>query len=1671
MAQFPTPFGGNLDIWAITVEERAKHDQQFHSLKPTSGFITGDQARNFFFQSGLPQPVLAQIWALADMNNDGRMDQLEFSIAMKLIKLKLQGYQLPSALPPVMKQPPIALSGAPGFATLPKSSSFSRSGPGSQLNTKLQKAQSFDVASVPPVAEWAVPQSSRLKYRQLFNSHDKTMSGHLTGPQARTILMQSSLPQAQLATIWNLSDIDQDGKLTAEEFILAMHLIDVAMSGQPLPPVLPPEYIPPSFRRVRSGSGVSAVSSVSVDQRLPEEPALEEEQQQLEKKLPVTFEDKKRENFERGNLELEKRRQALLEQQRKEQERLAQLERAEQERKERERQEQERKRQLELEKQLEKQRELERQREEERRKEIERREAAKRELERQRQLEWERNRRQELLNQRNREQEDIVVLKAKKKTLEFELEALNDKKNQLEGKLQDIRCRLSTQRQEIESTNKSRELRIAEITHLQQQLQESQQMLGKLIPEKQLLNDQLKQVQQNSLHRDSLLTIKRALEAKELARQQLRDQLDEVEKETRSKLQEIDIFNNQLKELREIHNKQQLQKQKNLEAERLKQKEQERKTELEKQREAQRRIQDRDKQRLDRVQQEEEPQWQKKNQEDDKQKREETIKKKESEDKGKQEIQEKPSKLFQPHQEPVKPAVQAPWSNAGKAPLTISAQEDVKIVYYRALYPFESRSHDEITIQPGDIVMVDESQTGEPGWLGGELKGKTGWFPANYAEKIPESEVPASIKPIEAAPAPKVSVHETTTSLGTAASTECTTTANNWADFSSTWPANTNEKPETDNWDAWAAQPSLTVPSAGQLRQRSAFTPATVTGSSPSPVLGQGEKVEGLQAQALYPWRAKKDNHLNFNKNDVITVLEQQDMWWFGEVQGQKGWFPKSYVKLISGPIRKSTSMDSGSSESPASLKRVASPAAKATMSGEEYVAMYTYESSEQGDLTFQQGDMILVTKKDGDWWTGTLGDKTGVFPSNYVRLKDSEASGAAGKTGSLGKKPEIAQVIASYTATGPEQLTLAPGQLILIRKKNPGGWWEGELQARGKKRQIGWFPANYVKLLSPGTSKTTPTELPKSTALPSVCQVIGMYDYTAQNDDELAFNKGQIINVLNKEDPDWWKGEVNGQVGLFPSNYVKLTTDTDPSQQWCADLHLLDMLTPTERKRQGYIHELIVTEENYVNDLQLVTEIFQKPLMESELLTEKEVAMIFVNWKELIMCNIKLLKALRVRKKMSGEKMPVKMIGDILTAQLPHMQPYIRFCSCQLNGAALIQQKTDEVPEFKEFVKRLAMDPRCKGMPLSSFLLKPMQRVTRYPLIIKNIIENTPENHPDHSHLKHALEKAEELCSQVNEGVREKENSDRLEWIQAHVQCEGLSEGNLDCFTLYSALFFFFYFSQQLVFNSVTNCLGPRKFLHSGKLYKAKSNKELYGFLFNDFLLLTQIIKPLGSSGTDKVFSPKSNLQYKMYKTPIFLNEVLVKLPTDPSGDEPIFHISHIDRVYTLRAESINERTAWVQKIKAASELYIETEKKKREKAYLVRSQRATGIGRLMVNIVEGIELKPCRSHGKSNPYCEVTMGSQCHITKTMQDTLNPKWNSNCQFFIKDLEQDVLCITVFERDQFSPDDFLGRTEIRVADIKKDQGSKGPVTKCLLLHEVPTGEIVVRLDLQLFDEP
>lgn len=1150
MAQFPTAMNGGPNMWAITSEERTKHDKQFDNLKPSGGYITGDQARTFFLQSGLPAPILAEIWALSDLNKDGKMDQQEFSIAMKLIKLKLQGQQLPVVLPPIMKQPPMfsplisarfgmgsmpnlsipqplppvapittplssATSGtsvpplmmpAPlvpsvstsslpngtasliqplsipySSSTLPHASSYSLM-MGGFGGASIQKAQSLiDLGSSSSTSstaslsgnspktgtsEWAVPQPSRLKYRQKFNSLDKSMSGYLSGFQARNALLQSNLSQTQLATIWTLADIDGDGQLRAEEFILAMHLTDMAKAGQPLPLTLPPELVPPSFR---GGKQIDSINGT-----LPSYQKTQEEEPQ--KKLPVTFEDKRKANYERGNMELEKRRQALMEQQQREAERKAQKEKEEWERKQRELQEQEWKKQLELEKRLEKQRELERQREEERRKEIERREAAKQELERQRRLEWERIRRQELLNQKNREQEEIVRLNSKKKSLHLELEAVSGKHQQISGRLQDVRIRKQTQKTELEVLDKQCDLEIMEIKQLQQELQEYQNKLIYLVPEKQLLNERIKNMQlTNTPDSGMSLLHKKSLEKEELC-QRLKEQLDALEKETASKLSEMDSFNNQLKELRESYNTQQLALEQLHKIKRDKLKEIERK-----------RLEQIQKKKLEdeaarKAKQGKENLWREsiRKEEEEKQKRLQEEKSQEKTQEEERKAEAKPSE-------------------------TASA-----LVNYRALYPFEARNHDEMSFNSGDIIQVDEKTVGEPGWLYGSFQGKFGWFPCNYVEKMPSS---------EKAPSPKKALLPPTVSLS--------------ATSTSSQPLCSNQPASVTDYQNVSFS-NLTVNTSWQ--QKSAFT-RTVSPGSVSPIHGQGQAVENLKAQALCSWTAKKENHLNFSKHDVITVLEQQENWWFGEVHGGRGWFPKSYVKILPGSeVRR---------EEPEALYAAVNkkPTSTAYPAGEEYIALYPYSSVEPGDLTFNEGEEILVTQKDGEWWTGSIGERTGIFPSNYVKPKDQENFGNAGKSGTSNKKPEIAQVTSAYAASGAEQLSLAPGQLILILKKNTSGWWQGELQARGKKRQKGWFPASHVKLLGPSSERTTP-------AFHAVCQVIAMYDYVANNEDELNFSKGQLINVMNKDDPDWWQGEINGVTGLFPSNYVKMTTDSDPSQQ-----------------------------------------------------------------------------------------------------------------------------------------------------------------------------------------------------------------------------------------------------------------------------------------------------------------------------------------------------------------------------------------------------------------------------------------------------------------------------------------------------------------------------------------
>ncbi|XP_042887891.1 intersectin-1-like isoform X5 [Penaeus japonicus] len=1881
------------DPWIVTPGERVKHEEQFNTLRPAGVFITGEQAKGFFLQSRLPPPVLGIIWALSDVNGDGKMDIHEFSIACKLINLKLRGFNLPQTLPASLKQsacPPSSAGSTPilpGVAAAPVSSSAAQAqgstadaasvnapasvAPAGMIagSTGVRPVQSVvpggiplpgmvnqamptqplvpasmgavsgavpatsmpaapvgimnmagapaapmvaapvaqvapnmaqpmqaavppvsgiaavgPVASVPPVGipaapagipaapagipaapvgipaapggipaapvgipaapggipaapagapvqrtasqdsggaqtpgDWAVPQASKLKYTQVFNMTDRTKSGYLSGVQARNILIQSQLPQQALAQIWALSDVDNDGRLSCEEFVLAMFLCESAKAGSKIPTVLPADLIPPTNRRQRTssihsaGSGGTPVSEV------------------LGAANDNTFEDKRRENFEKGQAELERRRKALLDAQRRETEERLRREREEEAKREKARLDAERRRQEELEREMQRQREVEAQREQERKRQEEMREQARKDAELQRQQEWEKQRLQELMNVRQRQQENLLSLKAKNQSLTIELSTKEDRVKELTQKISETRVGVTEVKATIDTMRSTRDTYMADMNQLKASARDQNQRLLALNQEKARLKAR------NSAAAGAggieQAAVDASLANKQMVIKQLQEKVEELQKEFSMKEEDV---NNNISDLTVMKNDLQAT------AERCREIFTEYSSKREQVLGLREKLVNPDAAWGDDASSawagkgfgsggtsawnawpttEPKDAWPSSRADDS---GPTSIPQPEQE-------QHKPQETTEQHLPPARPPppstttttnmpsmattgtvneeeAQPPapqgfpatqkdiWgSNTTSAvgwgvhtstshssstttpttttstihpePATTAAEEPSTggALRYRALYQFDARNHDELSFMPGDIITVTMSENAEPGWLGGELCGQTGWFPEAYCE------------PIEGKAEPVVA-------------------------------SETQDRTQLEN------------------------IPEEIV-SAPAEQKKLGEAV------GVFPWRAKQNNHLSFNKGDRIVVREQQDQWWYGELNGAGGWFPHSFVKMVSGPDAV-TSPVSSPQEAPAE------PPMPENLVNDEiseyYQALYPYQSGEPGDLTFNAGEIILVVKKEGDWWHGIINQKCGIFPSNYVQILPNqfittrtgdtvaEQNGVMGgqiqqdveaemqpvaeqqvvteenQEAGKGKKPEIAQVIAPYDATSGNQLSLQRGQLVMIRKKTASGWWEGELQAKGKKRQIGWFPATYVKVLG-GSSRSTPVSMeltnredappdcvqsPQS-AQPQVTQVTitppaddpmaglsdasngfaeqveALYPYTAMNDDELTFEAGAIISVIDKEDAAWWKGTLNGVIGVFPSNYIQpyspntAAASGTPEGEFSlcyeekqnygtGDRHTwhFDPLSSEEQKRQNVIQEIISTEASYLCELQLVEQAFVQPMRSSGIVTEKELDLIFVNWSELILVNSYFDKALKVRCVNSNGGF-ITMVADVLCQQIAQLTPYLRFCSLQIQGATLLGEKCSAGGPWANLIKQCQEQPTVRGLTLTSFLLKPMQRITRYPLLIKELLKYTPEGHPDHHNSQEALVAATTLCAQVNEAVSQRDNTDKLEWMQRQVICEGLQE--------------------RLVFNSLTNTLGPRKLLHTGVLNKTKSKRELVMFLLSDFLLLTTPSKSVAShTSLAALERALTSLSCTMYRKPMFLTDVRIEV--DKESELCFTLISPTCGDVAVSAPTPHERGNWLKKIAIAQKHISDTERSILQRKHS-KEKDLNIMGRVLVTVMAGVSLSERQTEGTLQSFCEVSLGSQVHRT-SIAASPHPKWDSTMQFLVKALAEDVLCITVYEKGYFKPNEFLGRTEIKINQVheeSKNQPGTQPQVHKLQLQEVKSGEVILKISLQLFE--
>uniref|UniRef100_A0A8C4EKI3 Epidermal growth factor receptor pathway substrate 15 like 1 n=1 Tax=Dicentrarchus labrax TaxID=13489 RepID=A0A8C4EKI3_DICLA len=267
--------------WGIRPDEKGKFEGIFESLSPVNGLLSGDKVRPVLINSKLPLDVLGKIWDLSDVDKDGQLDRDEFTVAMHLVYRAMEKEPVPTTLPTSLIPPSKrkkfagalpgavavlpAMSGLMGGAALLKESLRSTPPLGSPLLTtstvNLSPKHSFKSSS-PAVVNWVVPVADRERYDELFKKTDTDSDGLVSGTEVIEIFMLSSLSQTMLAQIWGLADTKQTGKLTREQFSLAMYLIQQKTTkGVDPPSTLTPDMIPPSERTAASAVGPDSTSS------------------------------------------------------------------------------------------------------------------------------------------------------------------------------------------------------------------------------------------------------------------------------------------------------------------------------------------------------------------------------------------------------------------------------------------------------------------------------------------------------------------------------------------------------------------------------------------------------------------------------------------------------------------------------------------------------------------------------------------------------------------------------------------------------------------------------------------------------------------------------------------------------------------------------------------------------------------------------------------------------------------------------------------------------------------------------------------------------------------------------------------------------------------------------------------------------------------------------------------------------------------------------------------------------------------------------------------------------------------------------------------------------------------------------------------------------------------
>uniref|UniRef100_UPI0037E93A1A GRB2-related adapter protein 2a n=1 Tax=Semicossyphus pulcher TaxID=241346 RepID=UPI0037E93A1A len=285
-----------------------------------------------------------------------------------------------------------------------------------------------------------------------------------------------------------------------------------------------------------------------------------------------------------------------------------------------------------------------------------------------------------------------------------------------------------------------------------------------------------------------------------------------------------------------------------------------------------------------------------------------------------------------------------------------------------------------------------------------------------------------------------------------------------------------------------------------------------------------------MEARGKYDFSATSDDELSFRKGDILKILSPQDEWYKAEMNGHEGFIPQNYIEMQT-PRWFQENASRSAAEDILRYKDVGDFVIRGCQSSPgDFSISVKHESDVQHFKVMKdnKGQYFLWSEKFTslnklvDFYKSTSISKTREI---YLRdgSSDSRSPSAAQpvKRGSLPEQHHTAAALAS-----PRRASDQPHNQLAKR-----------VGLEERAHTIG-HTGRSSPVSSAFPPRRTSETMPLPQRVPSL-QVKALYDFTAEEEDELGFSAGDIIEVLDRSDASWWKGRLRGKSGLFPANYT----------------------------------------------------------------------------------------------------------------------------------------------------------------------------------------------------------------------------------------------------------------------------------------------------------------------------------------------------------------------------------------------------------------------------------------------------------------------------------------------------------------------------------------------------